>query len=99
MKFKRLVKIIFPVIFLAGLTVNLASVFCWAADNVPRISIQELKAKMDSGEKIIILDVRSGGDYQSSKVKITGSIRIPIDQISARSKDLPEGVEIITYCA
>jgi len=40
-----------------------------AADDVPRITIQELKAKMDSGEKIVILDVRSGEDYKAARLK------------------------------
>jgi len=94
-----LVKKICFIIFTAGLAVSLAPALSRAADDVPRMTIQELKAKMDRGEKIIILDVRSGADYASSKIKITGDVRIPLDQLNVRYKELPEGSEIITYCA
>jgi hypothetical protein len=70
-----------------------------AEDDVPRMTIQELKAKMDRGENIIILDVRTGADYASSKVKITGAMRIPLGQLESRYKELSAEREIIAYCA
>jgi hypothetical protein len=93
------VKKICFIILAAGLTVSFAPIHSLAADDFPRMTIQELKAKMDRGEKIVILDVRSGADYTSSKVKITGAVRIPLDQLNDRYKELPAGNEIITYCA
>jgi hypothetical protein len=33
-----------------------------STDNTPRITVQELKAKQDRGEDIVILDVRTGRD-------------------------------------
>ena len=68
-----------------------------ASDNISRISIQDLKAKMDTSEQMIILDVRSGADYASSMYKIKGAVRIPVDQIKDRYRELPAGVEIVTY--
>jgi hypothetical protein len=94
-----LVKKICFLIFAAGLAVGLAPALSRAADDVPRMTIQELKARMDRGEKIIILDVRSGADYASSKIKISGAVRIPLDQLNVRYKELSEGNEIIIYCA
>jgi hypothetical protein len=70
-----------------------------ASDKIPRISIQDLKAKMDTSEQMVILDVRSGEDYASSMYKIKGAVRIPLDQIKDRYRELPAGMEIITYCA
>ncbi len=71
----------------------------FAADDVPRITIQELKSKMDMGENVLIIDVRSGEDYASSKVKIKGAVRIPLKALEQRQKELPQDREIITYCA
>jgi rhodanese-related sulfurtransferase len=71
----------------------------FAEDNVPRITIQELKSKMDNGEKILIIDVRTGEDYASSKVKIKGAVRIPVNALEERQKELPKDREIITYCS
>ena len=70
-----------------------------AADSISRITIQELKSKMDNHENIFIIDVRTGTDYASSKVKIKGAARIPVDQLAERSKEIPADSEIIAYCS
>jgi len=69
-----------------------------ADDGVPRITKEELRAKMVKGENVIVLDVRVKGSYEGSKVKIKGSLRISPDEIEAKYKDLPQDREIITYC-
>jgi hypothetical protein len=69
-----------------------------AADDIPRISVQDLKAKMDRGEDITIIDVRSADDFERSKVKIKGAIRISIVKLADKSAELPRDKEIITYC-
>ncbi len=69
-----------------------------ATDDVPRITVQELKVKMDKGEDVVILDVRAGREYADSKIRIKGATRIPIVQLEARSNELPREKEIITYC-
>ena len=69
-----------------------------ANDSVPRITKEELKTKMDKGQDIIVLDVRTESSYSGSKVKIKGSLRISPDEIEAKYKDLPQDREIITYC-
>jgi hypothetical protein len=93
--------------FLKGLFLSLlfgvlnqliVSVVLSADDVVPRITVQELKAKMDKGEDIVIVDVRAGREYADSKIRIRGAIRIPIVQLEVRSNELPRDKEIITYC-
>jgi len=69
-----------------------------ANDSVPRITVQELKAKLDRGEAVVIIDNRTGRDYTDSKIKIKGAIRIPIVQLENRYSELPEDKEIVTYC-
>lgn len=66
-----------------------------ANDGMPRVTIEELKAKMDKGADIIILDVRTS----ESKTKIKGALRIPPRDIETRYKELPIDKEIITYCS
>ncbi|MGO9138662.1 MAG: rhodanese-like domain-containing protein [Syntrophales bacterium] len=68
------------------------------ADDVPRITVQELKAKMDKGEDLVIVDVRTGDDYERSKIKIKGAVRIPIVKIEDRYRELPKDKQIVTYC-
>lgn len=75
----------------------LTSVFIgMALADVTRITKEELKAKMEKGEEIIILDTR--WSYDSSKVKIKGAIRIAPNEVETRYKELPRDKEIITYC-
>ena len=69
-----------------------------AADDIPRITIQEMKAKMDRGDDIIVIDVRTGDDFERSKNKIKGAVRISIVQLANRSGELSKDKEIITYC-
>jgi len=69
-----------------------------ATDNVPVITVQELKAKMDKGDDLVVVDVRTGNDYEGSKIKMKGAVRISIVKIEERYRDLPMDKEIVTYC-
>jgi 3-mercaptopyruvate sulfurtransferase SseA len=63
-----------------------------------RLTIHQLKRKMDAKEDIVILDVRSHSAYLGSTVKIRGAVRIPLEQIEERLSELPKEKEIIIYC-
>ncbi len=65
---------------------------------IERITPVELKAKMDRGERIVILDARSRGAYEASGHRIKGDKRIAPDEIIERARELPMGAEIIAYC-
>lgn len=67
-------------------------------DTIPRMTVQELKAKMDRGEDIVILDVRTGRDYDRSRDKIKGAVRISFFQLNDRYRELPADKEIVAYC-
>ena len=78
--------------------VALSAIAMAANDSVPRIAKEQLRAKMEKGEDIIVLDVRTGMSYKGSDIKIKGALRIPPDAIDMRYKELPLDKEIITYC-
>lgn len=67
-------------------------------EDVERITPSELMRKLDRGEKILIIDVRSSGAYNSSTVRLPGDVRIAPDEIIGRVGEIPMGAEIITYC-
>jgi predicted sulfurtransferase len=89
--------LLLSLVFVALNQINAPLVFS-ETDNVPRITVQELKAKMDNMENVVIIDVRTGQEYKSSKIKIKDAIRISIVQLEDRYKELPKDREIITYC-
>jgi hypothetical protein len=83
---------------IAALVLLCATAAPAADDNIPRITVQELKAKLDKGEDVAILDVRTGSDWGRSLYKIKGAIRVPITQVEERTRHLPKDKEVITYC-
>ncbi len=62
---------------------------------IPRVSIDEAKAALDSGSALIV-DVRSVEAYQGSH--ISGAINIPLEELEARLGELDKAEWIITYC-
>lgn len=71
-----------------------------AADpsSVERVSPEELKAKIERGEDVIIIDARSPGSYNGSPNRIKGDIRIPFSDINSMADKLPNDKETVIYC-
>ncbi len=59
---------------------------------VPRIQVMELAKKLQSEDsgKILLVDVRSHGYYDSGAVRIRGSVRIEPNNLSEEVKKLPK---------
>jgi hypothetical protein len=68
----------------------------YAAD-FPDITAKDLKAKLDGGEKLFLLNPLS--DIEFNEGHIQGTVNIPLDAIANTDK-LPadKGILIITYC-
>lgn len=60
-----------------------------------RITAQELKAMLDSKEKVVLIDVRTPQEHYEAH--IPGSILMPLDTLEGVDK-LPEGGRHIIYC-
>ncbi|HVC08421.1 MAG TPA: ubiquitin-like small modifier protein 1 [Elusimicrobiota bacterium] len=67
-----------------------------AAAGVPEVSVEELKAKMDRGEEIFILDVREQEEYDICR--LPGSKLIPLGQLPERVSELNSADEILVHC-
>lgn len=64
-------------------------------DSVRRVPIAELQQAMKTG-KVVVVDVRSAGDYATSHAH--GALSIPLNDIEQRSRELPRESFIVTYC-
>jgi len=68
---------------------------------VPRITVAELKAMMDRGEAVTILDVRQPEAYASSNKRIRGSVYLDPNN-DAAIKEFARGMDkntfIVAYC-
>ena len=60
------------------------------------ITTTDLKARLDRGDKLVILDVREPHEYQICK--IAGSVLIPLGDLPKRYSELDPEAEIITQC-
>ena len=66
---------------------------------IERITVEELKSKIEKNEPVTIIDARSKSSYGASDKKIKGAIRIAEENVAARAKDIPRDKEAVIYCA
>ena len=52
-----------------------------------------LKEKLDKGEKVLVIDVRSDEEIKTGS--IPGAIHIPMERLEARMKDVPKDVQLV----
>lgn len=67
-----------------------------AVEESEEITVTELKARMDRGEPLTIIDVREPHEYAIAR--IPGTKLIPLGQIVERSGELDPNAEIILHC-
>ena len=65
------------------------------SDDVPRITAQELKAKLDAGQAVVF-DARQQEPY--TQQHIAGSLSLPEDEVAARLAELPTDKLAVFYC-
>ena len=56
----------------------------------------DLARKIQEGENLVLIDVRTTGEFRSGH--IPRSINIPMDEIEARLDDVPEGGQVVLVC-
>jgi rhodanese-related sulfurtransferase len=61
-----------------------------------RIASGDLKKKLDSGEKFLLIDVREDWELKQDGA-IAGAIHIPVAELDSRMKDIPKDVQIVFY--
>jgi membrane protein DedA with SNARE-associated domain len=66
---------------------------------VARIDSDELKAKLDAGVPVTVLDVRSPGDVDSDPHLIPGALVVLPEDLERERLNLPPGREIVVYCS
>lgn len=63
-----------------------------------RITVEELRKKLDSGEHLVILDLRSKEEFDQNPELIQGAIHLALDDVKGRSSEFSRDQEIIVYC-
>lgn len=70
--------------------------FCGVAANVPAISVQELKRKLDAREPIQLIDVRE--PFESEIAKINNARLIPLGELPDRLQELDRENYVVVHC-
>ena len=63
-----------------------------------RISVDEVKRRIDRGEDILFVDSRSPASWAVSTEKIQDAIRVPPDEVADHLDSIPKGRSLVTYC-
>ena len=66
----------------------------------PMMEVETLKQKLDTGEDVLLLDVRSAEDYVGEQGHIKGSLLIPLEEINTRLSEIEKFQEktVMTIC-
>ncbi len=64
----------------------------------PRITAEELKRRIDSGEDFTMIDVRNLAAWAQSDTMMPGAIRIPLDELQQHLNRIPKRRPVVAYC-
>ena len=67
-------------------------------ENPSRLTVAEVHELMDRGQPIAFIDSRNPIAWGSSKVRLPGALRIPIDEVERHLPTLPRDQRLIVYC-
>lgn len=64
---------------------------------IARITAQELRNRLDAGEEVMIVDLRTALDSEAAS--IPGAIRIAMEDLPSRHREIPRDREIVLFCS
>jgi rhodanese-related sulfurtransferase len=67
-------------------------------ENPSRLSVAEVRTILERGEPVTFVDSRNPIAWASSKIKIRGAVRVPIDEVPEHLHELPRNERLIVYC-
>lgn len=59
----------------------------------PRLQVSELKQRLDAGSDVLVLDVRSRGDFNGEQGHIDGAVNLPLEELPQRLDELQAYLE------
>jgi membrane protein DedA with SNARE-associated domain len=65
---------------------------------IARITVDELKLKIDAGEDLVIVDLRHSMDFEADPETIPGAFRMDAKELQEKNDRLPRDREVILYC-
>ena len=66
--------------------------------DAPRITVEELKRRMDAGEDFTVIDVRNPNACAETDTVIPEAIRVPLDKLEESLPRIPKNRPVVAYC-
>jgi rhodanese-related sulfurtransferase len=63
-----------------------------------RVTVDEVKERMERGEQFTFIDTRNPTAWGEAKTKLPGALRMPADEVEKHLAEIPQGRTVITYC-
>ena len=65
---------------------------------VTRVTVDEVKERMDRGEAFTFVDTRNPTAWGEADTKLPGAIRVPADEVDQHLNEIRRDRTVITYC-
>jgi len=65
---------------------------------IARITVSELKEKIDAGEEMVVVDLRHSVDFEADPQTIPGAFRMDAAELEEKNDRLPRDRDVILYC-
>ena len=62
------------------------------------LTVGQVKDLLDEGQPLLFIDSRNPIAWGSSRVKLPGALRVPIDQVDQHVGTLPRDRRLVVYC-
>lgn len=63
-----------------------------------RITVDELRKRMEKGEDFVVIDTRNPQAWAESEGKLPEAIRVTSDNLEKTLSNIPKDKPIVTYC-
>ena len=66
---------------------------------IARISVDELRRKLEAGEDLLVVDLRSAADLRNDPFIIKGALHVHLHELELRHVEIPRDRDVILYCS
>ena len=66
--------------------------------DAPRITVEELRRRMEAGEDFTVIDLRNPLAWAESESMLPEAIRLPVDKLEQNLPRIPKDRPVVAYC-
>lgn len=68
------------------------------SEPIAQITATELKARLDAGERVVLIDVREPFEWDIANLGEYGARMIPLGEVVDRAHEIERDVDVVLYC-